>query len=103
MSESSESSTIMNAPERNIDDESETLRVTQEEVDEKIRSHLAPLTKQLEDLTRWFRGWRPLNILLFTLAQVPAVVLAQPGIGLTYKHYLAPLNGVNKFTAIFIT
>ena len=53
MSESSsiESSPIMNAPELNVEDEPEVHFLTQVEVNEQIRSHIAPLTKQLEDLT----------------------------------------------------
>ena len=45
MSECSESSPIMNALERNLNEESESRILKQEEVDQKIRSHIAPLTK----------------------------------------------------------
>ena len=51
-SSSSESSPIVSASERNVEDEPEVHVRTQDEVNEQIRNYIAPLTKQLEDLTR---------------------------------------------------
>ena len=46
----------MNALERNVDNEPEAHMVTQEEVNEQIEKHIAPLTKQLEELTWSIQG-----------------------------------------------
>ena len=42
----------MNAPERKIAEESDARTLTQGKDNEQIRSYIAPLTDQLEDLTR---------------------------------------------------
>ena len=47
---------MMNAQERNVEDEPEVHILTEEEVNYQIRNHVAPLTKQLEDLTRLIQG-----------------------------------------------
>ena len=46
------SSPIVNASERNVEIETEVRVLTQEKVIEQIRNHIAPMNKQLEDLTR---------------------------------------------------
>ena len=51
-----ECSPIMKAPERNVDDEPEVHVLTQEEVNEQIKSHIAHVTRQLEVLTRLIQG-----------------------------------------------
>ena len=48
---SAESSPIMNASERNVEDEPEAHVSTQDKVNDQIKNHNAPLTSQLEDLT----------------------------------------------------
>ena len=53
---STESSPVRNAPECNVEDEPEVYILTQEDVNEQIGSHIAPLTKQLEDMTRLIQG-----------------------------------------------
>ena len=52
LNENSESSPIMNAPERKIEEESNARTLTQGKDNEQIRSFIAPLTDQLEYLTR---------------------------------------------------
>ena len=47
-----ESSPIMKAAEGNVDDVSEVHVLTQEEVNEQIRSHIAPLTRQPDEMKR---------------------------------------------------
>ena len=47
----SETNPIMSAHGNNTDKGSETRILTQEEVDEQIRNYIAPLIRQLEDLT----------------------------------------------------
>ena len=49
---SSEASDILNALREKTDSESETRILTQKEVDELIKTYIAPLNKQLEDLTQ---------------------------------------------------
>ena len=56
MSENFESSPIMNAPERNTDEKLEERILSQEDVNEQIRSYFAPLTKQLENWNRLIQG-----------------------------------------------
>ena len=46
----------MNSPETNENEDSEMRALTQEEIDEQIKSFIAPLTRQLEDLTRLVSG-----------------------------------------------
>ena len=55
-SHNSETHTIMNAHENGVNNKPEALILTQKEVDEQIRNCIAPLTKQLEDLTRPIQG-----------------------------------------------
>ena len=52
---SSKSSTLLNAHSGNTDSESEERILTQEEVDEQNETYVAPVIKQLEDLTRLIR------------------------------------------------
>ena len=54
-SNSTESSPIVNALERHVEDEPEVHVLNQEEVNEQMRSYIARLTNQLEDLTRLIR------------------------------------------------
>ena len=56
MTNSPESSPVTNASECKVEDEPEARILTQVEVIEQIRFHIAPLTKQLEDLTRLIQG-----------------------------------------------
>ena len=46
----------MSASECIVEDESEAGILTQEEVNDQIRSYIDPLTKQLEDLIRLIQG-----------------------------------------------
>ena len=52
----SEASPAMNPPETKEIEGPEVSAITQDEVDEKIKSFIAPLTRQLEDLTPLVRG-----------------------------------------------
>ena len=52
----SETSNLLNTRRGNTDSASEARILTQEEVDEQIKTYNAPLTKQLEDLTQLLQG-----------------------------------------------
>ena len=53
---SSDGSRAMNSPEANENEGPEIRAITEEEIDEPINSFIAPLTRQLEDLTRLVQG-----------------------------------------------
>ena len=48
----SEDNPVVNSHETNENESPETRAFTQEEVNEKIKTFIAPFTRQLEDLTR---------------------------------------------------
>ena len=77
-SNSSESNIIMSAPKGKVNDESERRTLTQEEVDEQIRSYIAPWLNSSETRLRWFRECPLLVSRTHAQGQVPALVLAQP-------------------------
>ena len=52
----SEISGLLKAHRDDVDSDSNVRILTQEEVKEKIKSYIAPLTKQLEDLTWLIQG-----------------------------------------------
>ena len=53
---STKSSPIINAPKHNVEDEPEVHVLTQKEVNQQIRNYIAPLTKQLENLSGFTQG-----------------------------------------------
>ena len=59
---SSESSPILNALEGSVIDESDARTLKQEEIDEQMRKYIAPLARQLEDLTRPIQGIYPAQL-----------------------------------------
>ena len=84
-SKNTESSPIVNAPGRNARDELEVHALTQEEVNEQVRNHIGPLTKQLQDLTRLIQGMTTAQLPTSYLRPSTTLGLVQPGISPTHR------------------
>ena len=61
----------------NADSESEAHILAKKEVDEQIRTYIAPLTRQLEDLTPLIQGFRVSINQTLPQGRVPVLILAQ--------------------------